>query len=153
LDLYLGVFSFGKSLFTYFSSKIYGEFFYLNKENLGRNKKGILKIMSLNFEGSYLEYDSDDIPFSLYEIHGLNKIKELSRQLRTYINFKTATMQYRFRPKNITGLNGVDEKCHETKKNLKQNASKFIKLLFKIKGNPSRILKILIILAQKNLIK
>jgi len=91
--------------------------------------------MNFYFDSSYIEYDSDDIPYSLYEIHGLNKIRELSRQLRTFINYKTATMQYRFRPKIITCLGGVDKKYNETKRNLKQNASKFIKLLVKIRGN------------------
>jgi hypothetical protein len=91
--------------------------------------------MDINFESSYIDYDSDDIPYSLYEIHGLNKIRELSRQLRTFINYKTATIQYRFCPKTITCLGGLDKKCNETKKNLKQNASKFVKLLIKIRGN------------------
>jgi len=91
--------------------------------------------MNINFESPYMEYDSDGIPYSLYEIHGLNKIRELSRQLRTLVNFKTATIRHRFRPKTISYLTVVDKKCAETKKKLKQIASEFLQLLTKIKGN------------------
>jgi len=91
--------------------------------------------MNFNFESPYIEYDSENFPYSLYEIHGLNKIRELSRQLRTFINYKTATMKYRFRPKIITSLIGVDSKYNEIKRKLKQNSTIFIKLLHKIKGD------------------
>ena len=91
--------------------------------------------MNFNFENPYIEYDSDDIPYSLYEIHGVNKIRELSRQLRTFLNYKTAMIQYRFRPKTATYPDRVDEKYKETERSLKQLASKFIKLLINIRGN------------------
>ena len=91
--------------------------------------------MNFNFENQYIEYDSDDIPYSLYEIHGVNKIRELSRQLRTFLNYKTAMIQYRFRPKTATYPDRVDEKYKETERSLKQLASKFIKLLANIRGN------------------
>ena len=91
--------------------------------------------MNFNFENPYIEYDSDDIPYSLYEIHGVNKIRELSRQLRTFLNYKTAMIQYRFRPKTATYPDRVDEKYKETERSLKQLASKFIKLLANIRGN------------------
>ena len=91
--------------------------------------------MNFNFENPYIEYDSDDIPYSLYEIHGVNKIRELSRQLRTFLNYKTAMIQYRFRPKTATYPDRVDEKYKETERSLKQLASKFIKLLVNIRGN------------------
>ena len=91
--------------------------------------------MNFNFENPYIEYDSDEIPYSLYEIHGVNKIRELSRQLRTFLNYKTAMIQYRFRPKTATYPDRVDEKYKETERSLKQLASKFIKLLANIRGN------------------
>ena len=91
--------------------------------------------MNFNFENPYIEYDSDYIPYSLYEIHGVNKIRELSRQLRTFLNYKTAMIQYRFRPKSATYPDRVDEKYKETERSLKQLASKFIKLLTNIRGN------------------
>jgi hypothetical protein len=91
--------------------------------------------MNFNYESPYIEYDSDELPYSFYEIHGLTKIRELSRQLRTFLNYKTATMQYRFRPKTISYQTGADKKCAESKKKLKQIASEFMQLLKKIKGN------------------
>ncbi|NVM44227.1 MAG: hypothetical protein HWN79_04865 [Candidatus Lokiarchaeota archaeon] len=90
--------------------------------------------MNFNFENLYIEYDTEDLPYSLYEIHGLNKIRELSRQLRTFINYKTATIKYRFRPKTINYLTAVNKKYGETKKKLKQIATEFIQVLTKIKG-------------------
>jgi len=91
--------------------------------------------MNFNFENPYIDYDSDDIPYSLYEIHGVNKIRELSRQLRTFLNYKTAMIQYRFRPKTATYPDRVEEKYKETERSLKQLALKFIKLLANIRGN------------------
>jgi len=91
--------------------------------------------MNFNVENPYIEYDGEDIPYSMYEIHGVNKIRELSRQLRTILNYKTATIQYRFRPKFITYPHRLDIKYNQTKENLKHLASKFIKLLSNIKGN------------------
>lgn len=101
-----------------------------------KSKKSILeRKMNFDLENPYMEYESDDIPYSLYEIYGVSKIKELSRQLRTFLNYKTATIQYRFRPNNITCLDGEDKKYKETKKRFKTLASKFIKLLLKIRGS------------------
>lgn len=91
--------------------------------------------MNFDLENPYIEYESDDIPYSLYEIHGVNKIRELSRQLRTFLNYKTAMIQYRFRPKTATYPDRVEEKYKETERSLKQLALKFIKLLANIRGN------------------
>ncbi len=91
--------------------------------------------MNFNFEDPYIKYDADDIPYSLYKLHGVNKIRELSRQLRTFLNYKTATIQYRFRPKVITYPDRLGIKYNQTKENLKHLASKFIKLLSTIRGN------------------
>ena len=98
-------------------------------------KKEIERKMNFNFENLYMEYDADDIPYSMYKIHGVNKIRELSRQLRTFLNYKTATIQYRFRPKFIVYPDKIGIKYNQTKENLKHLASKFIKLLSTISGN------------------
>ncbi len=90
--------------------------------------------MNFDLENPYIEFESNDIPHSLYEIYGVNKIKELSRQLRTFLNYKAATIQYRFCLKNITCLERKNELFKETKKSFETVASKFIKLLVKIKG-------------------
>jgi len=91
--------------------------------------------MNFNFESPYIEYDSDDIPYSFYETYGLNKIKELSRQLQTFLNYKAATIQYRFRPKKTPCFDRVDIRYKEIEVNFKHLASKFIKLLSQIRGN------------------
>lgn len=101
-----------------------------------KSKKSMLeRKMNFDLENPYIEYESDDIPYSLYEIHGVNKIRELSRQLRTFLNYKTAMIQYRFRPKTATYPDRVEEKYKETERSLKQLALKFIKLLANIRGN------------------
>lgn len=90
--------------------------------------------MNFDLENPYIEFESAEIPYSLYEIYGVSKINELSRQLRTFLNYKTATIQYRFCPKNLTCLDSEDKKFKETKKSFEKVAFKFIKLLLKIKG-------------------
>jgi len=91
--------------------------------------------MNFNFESPYIEYDSDDIPYSFYEIHGIKKIRKLSRQLRTFLNYKAATIQYRFHPKVIPCYYRVEKKFNEIEVKFKQLALKFIKLLTQIKGS------------------
>lgn len=88
--------------------------------------------MNFNFENLYIEYDSDEIPYSMYETYGINRIKELSRQLRTFLNYKAATIEYRFNPKKITCY---DKRQNEREVRFKQVTSKFIRLLDQIKGN------------------
>ena len=90
--------------------------------------------MNFDLENPYIEFESEVIPYSLYEIYGVNKIKELSRQLRTFLNFKAATIQYRFCPKDLTCPDREDKIFKETKKSFETVAFKFIKLLLKIKG-------------------
>jgi hypothetical protein len=90
--------------------------------------------MKFNSNGPYIEYDSDDNPCSIYETNGINRINELTRQLRTFLNYKAAIIKYRFRPNTINQPTLLDIKSTETSKKLKQNASEFIKQLKKIKG-------------------
>ncbi|MCJ7647859.1 MAG: hypothetical protein MUP85_04545 [Candidatus Lokiarchaeota archaeon] len=44
----------------------------------------------------YLESEYDEIFNDWYEIDGVRKIKELSRQLQTFFNYKTELIRYRF---------------------------------------------------------
>jgi len=97
------------------------------------NEKEILEgKMNFNFNNHYIEDDSYNLPYELYEINHISKINELSRQLQTFLNYKYATIQYRFRSKNFTPPN--DKKYKETKSKYYTLASKFIKLLLKIRG-------------------
>ena len=91
--------------------------------------------MNFNFDNPYIEYDSDDKLYSFYEMQGVNKINELSRQLRSFLNYKAAIIQYRFCTKNIPCYDRVDKKYKEIEVNFKHLASKFIKLLSIFSGN------------------
>ena len=91
--------------------------------------------MEFNFDNPYIEYSSNELPYELYEIYGVRKINELSRQLQTFLNYKSATIQYRFRSKNLNLPIDKDIIYKELKGNLKSLAFRFIKLLRKIRGN------------------
>lgn len=90
--------------------------------------------MNFDFESPYIEFGSEDIPYSIYEIQGVKKISELSRQLRTFLNYKAAIIQYRFQPKVFPSYNYKINNLNENAAKLKVIASKFIKLLNQIKG-------------------
>jgi thymidylate kinase len=45
---------------------------------------------------SYLEYDEDNDFLEWYMIEGAERINELSRQLRTFLNYKKSVIQSRF---------------------------------------------------------
>ena len=93
--------------------------------------------MNFDYNYPYIGYDSDDLPYELYDIYGLSKINELSRQLQTFLNFKQAIIHYRFRPENMNHSIKKDKKYKELKSDFKSLVSKFIKLLLEIKGNGS----------------
>ncbi len=91
--------------------------------------------MNFNFNSQYIEFDSEDIPYSIYEIEGVSKITELSRQLRTFLNYKAATIHYRFQPKTVSCCYQTKKSISEIEVKLKKITSKFINLLIQIKGN------------------
>ncbi len=91
--------------------------------------------MNFNLENPYIENESEEIPYSLYEIHGVIKIKELSQQLQTFQNYKAATVRYRFSPKNITVPLKKDKLYNKIKRKFKVSHSEFIKIFQKIRGN------------------
>ncbi|TFG02521.1 MAG: hypothetical protein EU542_04805 [Promethearchaeota archaeon] len=53
--------------------------------------------MTNNFDEYFIESDYEEIYYDWYEIEGERKIKELSRQLRTFFNYKKEVIRYRFR--------------------------------------------------------
>ena len=89
--------------------------------------------MNFNFENPYIENDSEDLPYNLYEIYGVNKIKELSGQLRVFLSLKAATIQYRFSSKDNLYLNDNDKRYKVSKRNFKTLGSKFLKLLINVR--------------------
>jgi len=94
--------------------------------------------MSFDYKNPYLDTELDNIFLGYYETEGVRKIAELSRQVRSLLNFKTNIMQYRFRPNSNNLLKLHDNKFHENKKQFESLALCFIRLLNKIKGNSIR---------------
>ncbi len=97
--------------------------------------------MSFDFENPYLNPELDNIFLGFYEIEGVRKIAELSRQVRSLLNFKKNIIQYRFRSSSNKSLKLRDDKFHEHKKQFESLALCFIRLLNKIKGNCNRTLE------------
>jgi len=59
----------------------------------------------------------DEIFNDWYEIEGARKIKELSRQLRTFFNYKTEVIRYRFRS-NLISLDNKSTTKFLTRKHI-----------------------------------
>ncbi len=89
--------------------------------------------MTVYFENFDFESEYNEIFSGWYEIKGVRKIKELSRQLRTFFNYKMAVIRYRFR----SDLNSLEEELNITsltqKKSLESLSYEFLTLLKKIK--------------------
>ncbi len=94
--------------------------------------------MSFDLDNSYLDFEDDDIVSGLYEVEGVRKINELSRQVRSLLNLKTNTIRCRFRSNSNISAKLKDEKFYENKKQFESLALKFIKLLNKIDGISKR---------------
>ncbi len=84
---------------------------------------------------SYIESDYDDIINNWYEIEGVRKIEELSRQLRTFFNFKAKVIRYRFRSNLSLIENDINTKFFTQKQKIETTSHKFITSLKKIKKN------------------
>jgi hypothetical protein len=77
----------------------------------------------------YLEYDEEDIFHEWYLIEGEERISELSRQLRTFFNYKQSIIHLKFsRPKNFT-KNSHSELISRYENDLITHTSRFIVLL------------------------
>ena len=90
--------------------------------------------MTFDLEDLYIEFESDKLLHGWFEVEGVRKITELSRQVRTFLNYKTATIRYRFHSNYNHSINKQDNFFFETKKSFEKSASKFIKLLKSVKG-------------------
>ena len=94
--------------------------------------------MMNNIEEHYIESEYEEIFNDWYEIEGARKIKELSRQLRTFFNYKASVIRYRFRPSPNHAKNNTNTTFFTKKQEIELLAHKFIILLKKIKkqGHP-----------------
>ena len=89
--------------------------------------------MTHYIEDSDFRSEYDGIFNDWYEIEGVRKIKELSRQLRTYFNYKTEVIRYRFRSNSISLENETITKFFTQKQKIESLSNEFITLLKCIK--------------------
>jgi len=86
-------------------------------------------------EDPYIGSEFDDIFNGWYEIEGTRKIKELSRQLRTFFNYKTEVIRFRFRSSPNLAETDINNTFFSRKQEIESLTCEFIKLLKKIKKN------------------
>ena len=90
-------------------------------------------------EDTTFESEFDETIGNLYEIEGLKKIKELSRQLRTFFNYKTEVIKVRFRSNaNITN-NYVNTNFYGHKQEVESLSYEFITILKGLKRSTETI--------------
>ncbi|MHA2282237.1 MAG: hypothetical protein ACXAC5_15450 [Promethearchaeota archaeon] len=87
----------------------------------------------------YLDFEIDEMLFKWYEVEGVRKITELSRQVRTLMNYKTATIRYRFLPYNNAFSLITNLKFSENKRNFETLTLRFIKILKYLKKHKENL--------------
>jgi len=91
--------------------------------------------MTNYIEIPYIGAENDEILNEWYEIEGVRKIKELSRQLRTFFNYKTEVIRYRFRPSPNLAEDETNTKFLNQKQEVESLTREFIILLKYFKKN------------------
>jgi len=91
--------------------------------------------MTNYIENSYIEPEFEEIFNDWYEIEGVKKIKELSRQLRTFFNYKTEVIRYRFRSKPFPAKNCANTKFFSQKQKIESFTYEYVSILKKLKTN------------------
>ena len=91
--------------------------------------------MTEYFKNSDFELEYDEIFDGWYEIEDLIKIKELSRQLRTFFNYKMAALRYRFRTDPFLAENYIDTKFIDQKQEVEALTHEFTTILKKLKSS------------------
>ena len=86
-------------------------------------------------EDSDFELEYEEMFNSWYEIEGARKIKELSRQLRTFFNYKAEIIRSRFRATSNLTERGIKLSASTQKQEVESLACDSISLLKKIKKN------------------
>jgi len=95
----------------------------------------------------YIDYYTEsefDVLFSdIYENEGVSKIKELSRQLRTFFNYKAEVIQYKFRAyvpsDNSSNTNCTNNQFYTQKREIELLSQEFISLLSNIKRDDTTL--------------
>jgi hypothetical protein len=86
-------------------------------------------------EDPYIESEYEEIFNDWYEIEGIKKIKELSRQLRTFFKYKTEVIRYRFRSNLFPAKNCANTKFFSQKQKIESLTLKYITMLNNLKKN------------------
>jgi len=84
-------------------------------------------------EDPYIGTEYDNIFNEWYEVEGVRKIKELSRQLRTFFNYRVEVIRFRFRPSPYFTENDTNPKFFSRKQKIESLSYEFITLLKNIK--------------------
>ncbi|TFF99361.1 MAG: hypothetical protein EU540_06855 [Promethearchaeota archaeon] len=88
----------------------------------------------------YIDPYIDEISKDLYQVEGINKIKELSRQLRTFFNFQADVINYRFQSNSRFTEYHANKEFFCRKKETETLTSEFITTL-KISSSASQTLE------------
>jgi hypothetical protein len=93
-----------------------------------------------NFNEDYsFELENEEIFNEFYEIEGAKKIKELSRQLRTFFNYKAETIRVRFQPRSNITYNYADTKFLVQKQKIEILTNEFVLFLKNLKNKHQNI--------------
>ena len=84
------------------------------------------------YESPYLNYDDEDLLYEWYPIEGAERLNELSRQLRTFLNFKTSLIHLRFSKSEIISNRSDIENFNRRKDEVINSMLKLISLLKEI---------------------
>ena len=91
--------------------------------------------MTYYIEDSYMESEFEETFNDRYEIEGVKRIKELSRQLRTFFNYKTEVIRYRFRSNRFSAKNCASTNFFSQKQKIVSFTYEYITILKKLKTN------------------
>ncbi len=97
---------------------------------------------------SFLNYEEDSEFLEWYSIEGSNKISELSRQLRSYFNYKSAVIRYRFSDNQFDSII-IKDPIKKKESELLSLSSLYIKLLKKIGLNDKSVKEKILILIER----
>jgi hypothetical protein len=101
-------------------------------------KKGNKKMNEI-YDDSYLDDETDDLIWKYQGIDEFTAVKDLSRQLRSFLKFKEQVVKYRFRSSFTPPVNRDIPKFTKDENALYEIASKFIKILKQIKKDAESI--------------
>lgn len=85
------------------------------------------------YDDSFVEEGLDELFYKWHEVEGVNTIKELSRQLRMFLNYKAEVVKYRYQSSLTPPVHRDVAAFNRNKQDLYSVASRFIHELKKVK--------------------